>query len=204
MDQQHHWESIYDTKSPEETSWYEPHLGNSLDWIAELAPSRSASIIDIGGGMSTLVDDLLIKGFRSLTVLDIAGSAIERAQKRLGKAAENVDWIIGDLTSVALPQQAYDVWHDRAAFHFLTERDQRLSYVRQLTGALKPSGKVIIATFSMNGPQSCSGLRTARYDAQSLQRELGSEFRLMKSAFVVHRTPMGTMQEFLYCQMERA
>jgi 2-polyprenyl-3-methyl-5-hydroxy-6-metoxy-1,4-benzoquinol methylase len=142
-------------------------------WIMEAAPGHSSSIIDVGGGASTLVDDLFANGFRSLTVLDIAGAAIARSQSRLGTTADEINWIIGDVTSVTLSKAAFDIWHDRAVFHFLTEPEQRSSYVEQAANALKPSGQIIIATFATNGPRSCSGLTTSRYDAESLQREFG-------------------------------
>jgi 2-polyprenyl-3-methyl-5-hydroxy-6-metoxy-1,4-benzoquinol methylase len=203
MDRRHHWELIYEKKSPEETSWYAPHLATSLEWIMEAAPGHSSSIIDVGGGASTLVDDLFANGFRSLTVLDIAGAAIARSQRRLGTTTDEINWIIGDVTSITLPKAAFDIWHDRAVFHFLTEPEQRSSYVEQVANALKPSGQIIIATFATNAPRSCSGLTTRRYDAESLQREFGSSFRLQRRATITHRTPTGTAQEFLYCRMVR-
>jgi 2-polyprenyl-3-methyl-5-hydroxy-6-metoxy-1,4-benzoquinol methylase len=204
MDRNRHWEHIYETKSSEEMSWYEPHLATSLEWILEADPSRSSAIIDVGGGASTLVDDLHANGFRSVTVMDISRRAIARSQKRLGTVAGEVKWIVGDVTSVELPHAAFDIWHDRAVFHFLTKQEERSSYRKQLATALSPSGKVIIATFSMNGPRSCSGLPVSRYDARSLQEEFRPGFRLVKSATIPHRTPTGTVQEFLYGQMERA
>ena len=199
MDMQAHWENVYQTKAPEETSWYQPHLQTSLDWISNAAADQSASILDVGGGESTLVDDLLAKGYRSLSVLDVAGAAIRKSQQRLGSAAQGIGWLVGDVAEVALPARAYDVWHDRAVFHFLTVPKQRLSYVRQLTSALKPSGQVVMATFGPEGPQKCSGLDTRRYDAESLRHELGPDFRLLRSSVVAHQTPFGTTQQFLYC-----
>jgi 2-polyprenyl-3-methyl-5-hydroxy-6-metoxy-1,4-benzoquinol methylase len=199
MTLQSHWERIYQTKSPVETSWFQPHLQTSLDWISEAAPDRFASIIDVGGGESTLADDLLARRYCFLTVLDIAEAAIRKSQERLGSAAKNIDWLVGDVIEVALPPRAYDVWHDRAVFHFLTEPDQRLAYVRQLSSSLKIGGHVVIATFGPEGPERCSGLVTRRYNAGSLQRELGQDFRLMRSSVVEHQTPFGTAQQFLYC-----
>ena len=200
MDARAHWERVYQTKSPAETSWYEPHLQTSLEWMEHAAGERSASIIDIGGGESTLVDDLLATGYRDLTVLDIAEAALEKSRKRLGEAAKTVRWIVGDVTTVALPVRAYDVWHDRALFHFLTEPERRAAYVRQITASLKRGGQVVMATFGPKGPQKCSGFDTRRYDADSLLREMGPAFRLVRSATVEHRTPFGTTQQFLYCQ----
>ena len=199
MGMQSHWERIYQTKSPEQTSWYQPHLQTSLDWIADAAPDRSAAIIDVGGGQSTLVDDLLTLQYRALTVLDVAEAAIRSSQYRLGPAAKNIQWLTGDVTKVSLPPRAYDVWHDRAVFHFLAQPEQRSAYVRQLASSLKIGGHVVIATFGPDGPETCSGLATRRYDAQALQRELGQNFRMVKSSAVEHQTPFGTMQQFLYC-----
>lgn len=199
MTLQDHWEHIYQTKSPVETSWFEPRLQTSLDWISEAAPDRSASIIDVGGGESTLSDDLLAMHYRSLTVLDIAEAAITKSRNRLGAAAEKINWLVGNVIEVALPPRAYDVWHDRAVFHFLIEPDQRLAYVRQLSSCLKIGGHVVIATFGPQGPEKCSGLVTMRYNAESLQRELGQDFRLVRSSVVEHHTPFGTAQQFLYC-----
>ena len=199
MTLQDHWQHIYQTKSPVETSWFEPRLQTSLDWISEAAPDRSASIIDVGGGESTLSDDLLAMHYRSLTVLDIAEAAITKSRNRLGAAAERINWLVGNVIEVALPPRAYDVWHDRAVFHFLTELDQRLAYVRQLSSSLKTGGHVVIATFGPQGPEKCSGLVTMRYNAESLQRELGQDFRLVRSSVVEHHTPFGTAQQFIYC-----
>jgi 2-polyprenyl-3-methyl-5-hydroxy-6-metoxy-1,4-benzoquinol methylase len=199
MTLQSHWERIYQTKSPVETSWFQPHLQTSLDWISEAAPDRSASIIDVGGGESTLADDLLARQYCFLSILDIAETAIRKSQDRLGAAAKNIKWLAGDVTEVALRPRTYDVWHDRAVFHFLTEPDQRLAYVRQLSSSLKIGGHVVIATFGPQGPERCSGLVAKRYNAESLQNELGRDFRLVRSSVVKHQTPFGTAQQFLYC-----
>jgi SAM-dependent methyltransferase len=200
MDMQAYWEQLYGAKSPQETSWYEPHLQTSLDWIAAAAKSPSASIIDIGGGESTLVDDLLARGYDRLSVLDIAGAAIRKSQERLGSAAKLVAWLVGDVTTSALPTATYDVWHDRAVFHFLTKPEQRLAYVHQIVSALKPGGQVVMATFGPEGPEKCSGLDIKRYDAASLHHELGTNFQMVRSSLTEHRTPFGTTQQFLYCQ----
>ena len=200
MDIQAHWEQVFESKSPDETSWYEAHLQTSLDWISDAANGRSVSIIDVGGGESTLVDDLLARGYGALTVLDVAGAAIRKSQKRLGLTEKSVNWLVGDVTTVALPASVYDVWHDRAVFHFLIDPKQRLAYVHQLESALKIGGQVIMATFGPQGPQRCSGLDTKRYDTESLRREMGPSFRLIRSAAVVHQTPKGVSQQFLYCQ----
>lgn len=167
------WEQLYESKSPEETSWYQPHLQISPDWVSDASKDKSASIIDVGGGESTLVDDLLGVGYRSLTILDIAGSAIKKSRGRMGSAAQSVSWLVGDATTVALPSRAFDVWHDRAVFHFLTGAAQWAAYVGQLVSALKPGWQVILATFGPQGPHRCGGLDTLRYDRESLQDELG-------------------------------
>lgn len=195
-----HWEGIYQSKTPAETSWYEPHLETSLEWIVNAAPDRNASIIDLGGGESTLVDDLLAQDYRALTIFDVSESALASSQRRLGDAARSIAWIRGDVTKVALPPRAFDLWHDRAVFHFLTEHEGRAAYIHRLSISLREGGHVIIATFGPEGPQRCSGLPTMRYDANALQKELGPDFRLERHAVADHQTPFGTTQQFLYCQ----
>ena len=199
MDRREHWERIYDTKSPTEVSWFSPHLHTSLAVIERVCPSRESSIIDVGGGQSTLVDDLLSRGYENLTVLDIAQSAIDSTRKRLSTAGNHVKWLIADVTRVTLPENHYDLWHDRAVFHFLTEPSQRQAYVRQVALSVKPGGHVIVATFGPEGPEKCSGLDVRRYDADSLHEEFGRRFRLVESSKEIHRTPFGTEQPFLYC-----
>jgi SAM-dependent methyltransferase len=199
MDTQEHWDHVYGTKAPTEVSWFSPHLETSLGLIRRVAPDRSMSIIDVGGGESTLVDDLLASGYRDVAVVDISGRAIEHCKKRLGKPADQVTWIIADITKAALPAHPYDVWHDRAVFHFLTEQADRLEYVRRITSAVKPGGHVIIGAFGPEGPSKCSGLDVMRYDTDSLHAEFGTRFRLMESSKELHQTPFGTTQQFLYC-----
>jgi 2-polyprenyl-3-methyl-5-hydroxy-6-metoxy-1,4-benzoquinol methylase len=199
MDTKAHWERVYGAKAPTEVSWFSPHLKTSLALIERVAGERSASIIDVGGGESTLVDDLIASGYRNVTVMDIAHTAIEQTQKRLGSASEWVKWLVGDITQTGLPADSYDVWHDRAVFHFLTEPAQRVAYVRQAAAAVRPGGHVIVATFGPEGPNKCSGLDVVRYDAESLHGEFGPRFRLMESAKELHQTPFGSTQQFLYC-----
>jgi SAM-dependent methyltransferase len=199
MDARTHWEKIYTEKAPDAVSWYRPHLETSLALIEQAASSRSAAIIDVGGGESTLVDDLLARGYENVTILDISQTAIDANRKRLGKAAERVHWLVADITKVELEPFAYDVWHDRAVFHFLTAASDRVAYVRQVAHAVKPGGHVIVSTFGPEGPTKCSGLETVRYDAESLHREFGGHFRLLQSSKELHRTPFGTVQQFLYC-----
>lgn len=199
METQAHWENIYVQKAPNAVSWYRPHLETSLDLIEKAAASRTTSIIDVGGGESTLVDDLLARGFENVTVLDISQTAIDTTRKRLGEASERVRWLVADIRQVDLEVSAYDVWHDRAVFHFLTAAKDRAAYVRQVARAAKPGGHVIIGTFGPEGPVKCSGLEVVRYDAESLHNEFGVHFRLLRSSKELHRTPFGTLQQFLYC-----
>ncbi len=199
MDVKTHWEKVYTTKAPESVSWYRAHLETSLALIERAAVARSASIIDIGGGESTFVDDLLLRGYKNLTVLDISQTAIEVTKKRLGPAAEQVRWLVGEIEEIKLEPHSYDLWHDRAVFHFLTTADRRLAYVRQAARAVKPGGHVIVSTFGPEGPKKCSGLEVVRYDAESLHGEFGGRFRLVESSKELHQTPFGTTQQFLYC-----
>ena len=199
MDAQTHWEKIYTDKAPDAVSWYRPHLETSLALIEQAASGRSASVIDVGGGESTLVDDLLARGYESITVLDISQTAIDANRKRLGEASERVHWLIANITQFELEPSAYDVWHDRAVFHFLTSPSDRFAYVRQVTRAVKHGGSVIVSTFGPEGPTKCSGLEVVRYDAESLHQQFGVRFRLLDSCKEMHRTPFGTVQQFLYC-----
>jgi SAM-dependent methyltransferase len=197
MDAAEHWEAIYTTKAPDAVSWYRPHLETSLRLI-ERSP-RTASIIDVGAGEATLADDLLARGYRNLTVLDISATALAFTKKRLGAAAEQIQWLRADVTRDPLPTQAYDVWHDRAVFHFLLGPEQRAAYVRNVLRAVRPGGYAIVSTFGPEGPVKCSGLDVVRYRAESLHGEFGSRFRLVESEQEIHRTPFGTTQQFVYC-----
>jgi SAM-dependent methyltransferase len=199
MDARSHWENVYTTKAPKAVSWYRPHLERSLEIVERIASDRSASIVDVGGGESTLVDDLLARGYQNVTVLDVSPTAVDVTKGRLGRAANSVQWVVGDITSVELPSSAYDVWHDRAVFHFLTAMEQRVAYVRQVARAVKPGGYVLVSTFGPEGPTKCSGLEVVRYDAESLHAEFGVRFRLQQSLKELHETPFGTAQQFLYC-----
>lgn len=194
-----HWENVYQAKAVDEVSWYRPHLETSLRLIDDAAPDRGSAVIDVGGGEATLVDDLVSRGYTDVTVLDISQAAIEVAKDRLGFAAAPVHWIIGDITSVELEAARYDLWHDRAVFHFLTSADDRAAYVRQVARAVRVGGHVIVATFGLEGPEKCSGLDVVRYDAENLHGEFGPKFRLLDSVTEVHETPWGTPQQFMYC-----
>ena len=199
MNPKAHWEKVYRTKLPTEVSWYRPHLDVSLQLIEEAAPSREAHIIDVGGGESTLVDDLLDRGYHNLSVLDFSATALAVAKERLGDKADLVHWLCGDVTTFALPRQEYDVWHDRAVFHFLTEGNDRAAYVHQVAHAVTPGGHVIVATFGPQGPTKCSGLDVVRYDPNTLHDEFGPQFQLVKHLTELHQTPGGSIQQFTYC-----
>lgn len=199
MDTQAHWEKVYQTKAPDQVSWFSPHLRTSLSLIERAAGGRYASIIDVGAGAATLVDDLVARGYAKITVLDISRAAIELAQKRLGEASKPVQWLQGNVTEENFPAHTYDVWHDRAVFHFLTKPEERIAYVRNVAWAVKPGGHVIVSTFGPEGPQKCSGLDVMRYDSESLHHEFGARFRLIESSKELHQTPFGTVQQFLYC-----
>jgi 2-polyprenyl-3-methyl-5-hydroxy-6-metoxy-1,4-benzoquinol methylase len=194
-----HWEKVYSTKATDQVSWYRPHLEMSLSLIERTAVGLAASIIDVGGGESTLVDDLLACGYQNVTVLDISQTAIEVTKKRLKNLAERVHWIAADVTKASLPPNAYDVWHDRAVFHFLTSMEQRAAYINTVRHAVKQGGHVIVGTFGPEGPTKCSGLDVMRYDAESLHDQFGTRFRLVESLKELHHTPFGTTQQFLYC-----
>lgn len=199
MDAQTHWEKIYREKAPNAVSWYRPHLEKSLILIEQVASDRSGWIIDVGGGESTLVDDLLDRGYENITVLHISQTAIDANRRRLGAISDRMHWLVADIASVELEPSVYDVWHDRAVFHFLTSASDRFAYVRQVARAVRQGGHVIVSTFGPEGPTKCSGLDIVRYDAESLHREFGVHFRLLGSSTELHHTPFGTTQQFLYC-----
>jgi SAM-dependent methyltransferase len=203
MSQKNHWEKVYSSKLSEKLGWYKPHLQTSLTWIKKLSLDADAPIIDVGGGASTLVDDLLDAGYRSITVLDISEKALSSAKARLGKKAELATWLDGDITSVDLPTHQYELWHDRAAFHFLTELDQQRIYRDKLLKALKPGGHLIIGTFAPEAPPECSGLPVQRYSQEQLHDTLGEEFELLGHRKEQHITPGGVEQMYLYCHFRK-
>lgn len=194
-----HWENVYRTRAVDEVSWYRPHLEISLRLIEDAAPGRDSALIDVGGGESTLVDDLVRGGYSDVTVLDISEAAMAVAKDRLGPSAARLHWIAGDITSVGLEAARYDLWHDRAVFHFLTRAEDRAAYVHQVARAVRPGGHVIVATFGPEGPETCSGLDVIRYDAEHLHGEFGPKFRLLESVTELHETPWGAPQQFMYC-----
>jgi 2-polyprenyl-3-methyl-5-hydroxy-6-metoxy-1,4-benzoquinol methylase len=199
VDPKTHWDKVYAGKAPETVSWYRPHLETSLALIERAATRYSASIMDVGGGESTLVDDIVARGYENITVLDVSQTAIDVTKKRLGLAADQVHWLVADVTDAQLERGAYHVWHDRAVFHFLTASKDRAAYVRQVAHAVKPGGHVIVSTFGPEGPTKCSGLDVIRYDAESLHDQFGVRFRLLESSKELHRTPFGAAQQFLFC-----
>lgn len=202
-DRRDHWARVYTEKAPSEVSWYQAEPEASLRALDRLGARPDSALIDVGGGASNLIDALLERGWQDLTVLDIALSAIEAARNRLGPAADEVTWLVADITEWQ-PSRRYDVWHDRAVFHFLTEPEQREAYRRALSSGLAPDGLVIMATFAPDGPERCSGLPVQRYDPAALAKELGSGFRLVESWRQEHVTPWGSSQAFTWCAFRRA
>lgn len=204
MHSKDHWERVYTTREPGAISWFQEHADRSLALIRATGLGADASIIDVGGGVSTLVDDLLGQGFRNLTVLDLSGAALATARRRLGERAFSAHWMEADVTKVKLPAHAYDIWHDRAVFHFLTAPDVRAAYVRAVVQAVKPGGHVIVGTFAEDGPTQCSGLPVMRYRAAELHAEFGEGFLLVHCEKEAHRTPSGAVQQFIYCYCRKA
>lgn len=194
-----HWDVVYTTKRSDQVSWFRPHLERSLSFVDRCNLPHDAGIIDVGGGASSFVDDLLHRGYSNLTVLDISEAALEVARKRLGERSSAVHWVTADVTEVRLPGQSYVFWHDRAVFHFLTQATQRKKYVTAVRRALRAGGQIVIATFGTNGPKQCSGLDVRGMSASDIAAELGPDFVLLSSETEVHSTPWGTGQKFSYC-----
>lgn len=199
-----HWENIYRTKNSSEVSWYQEHAELSIRFILETGVGKSAQIIDVGGGSSTLVDDLLAAGFENVTVFDISGAALRCAQDRLGVLASTAKWLEADITQADLLTNFYDVWHDRAVFHFLTRADDRHRYVQAVNRSVKTGGHVIVASFGSGGPERCSGLDVVRYTPETMHDEFGNDFELVDSRAQIHHTPFGTDQQFIYCYCRKA
>ncbi|CCE08239.1 conserved hypothetical protein [Bradyrhizobium sp. STM 3843] len=202
-DRTSHWQAVYTSKAETEVSWYQDNPAISLRLIRDANAAPASRIIDIGGGASRLVDALLAAGYRALAVLDISAAALEAARARLGTAGAEVEWITADVTTW-MPQQRYDIWHDRAAFHFLTEERDRRAYVERMREAVVPGGQIIIGTFALDGPEKCSGLSVQRYDAQSLADTLGPPFELLDSCTEAHRTPWDAVQQFQFSRFRRS
>jgi 2-polyprenyl-3-methyl-5-hydroxy-6-metoxy-1,4-benzoquinol methylase len=201
MNSREHWNAVYDAKSDGDLSWFQPEPALSMQLISSLAADRDASIIDVGGGTSVLVDRLLDRGFRNVAVLDIVTSALNQCRDRLGKRAAQVEWIESSVTRFD-PNHSFDLWHDRAVFHFLTAPEDQRAYLDALNKAV-PRGHAIIATFALNGPQQCSGLDVARYDTEKISALFTPHFRLKESIDERHQTPWGASQEFTYFVFER-
>lgn len=199
MQSKDHWEQVYTSKPEDGVSWFQEHARQSVELIARTGVSKDASVIDVGGGASTLVDDLLADGYRRLTVLDLSEAALAASRKRLGERASSVTWLAGDVTQHVFARHSYEVWHDRAVFHFLTSREEREAYVAAVLRAVKPGSHVIVATFAEDGPEKCSGLPVMRYSPDGLHAEFGAPFTLLQQEREEHRTPFGTVQKFIYC-----
>lgn len=203
MSKTEHWEEIYTTKSSHKVGWYTPRLETSMNWITELKLAAESPIIDVGGGASTLVDDLLASGHKNLTVLDLSERAMQLTKERLGKQSDTVTWLQGDVTEVELPPRYYNLWHDRAVFHFLIEPEMQQKYRKAILGALKKDGFFIIAAFSPDAPPQCSGLPVQRYTSEQLSKMFGTEFELKCHQYEKHHTPSGTEQAYVYCLFQR-
>ena len=203
MGRAEHWQHIYTSRSADRVGWYAPHLETSFEWIADLGLDPGDPIIDVGGGASTLVDDLLEAGHTHLTVLDISHNALEQARRRLREKAKSVSWLQGDITEIELPKNHYRLWHDRAVFHFLTEPSSQQKYRDKMLGALQPGGCVIMGCFAPDAPPECSGLPVQRYTAEALSKTLGGAFALKRQNNEIHTTPSGIKQAYLYCLFQR-
>ncbi len=203
MNLKEHWNHVYQTKAHDDVSWYQSRPATSLKLIEACGVGKQEGIIDVGGGASVLVDFLLEAGFTRLAVLDISAAALAYAKERLGARAGDVEWFEADVTGFTSPH-CFNLWHDRAVFHFLTDKADRQKYVQTLKRTLTPDGHVIIATFAIDGPLKCSGLEVARYDASAITAELGEGFRLLEQVDETHTTPWGTEQKFSYFRFARS
>jgi 2-polyprenyl-3-methyl-5-hydroxy-6-metoxy-1,4-benzoquinol methylase len=197
-----HWEKVYSTKQPHEVSWTQEDPKTSLDFIHSFNLSKQANIIDIGGGDSNLVDKLIDEGFENITVLDISEHALQRAKSRLGEKAKKINWVVSDITEFKT-EKTFDVWHDRATFHFLTTVDQINKYLERAKTTIKKNGFLTIGTFSEKGPTKCSGLEIKQYSEETLQDQLKEGFKKIKCLTENHRTPFNTLQNFLFCSFKR-
>lgn len=203
MDRKEHWENIYATKALNEVSWYQPKPETSLEFIERSGCQKKAKIIDVGGGDSFLVDNLLEKDFSNVSVLDISENAVERAKKRLGQQAGKVSFIVSDVVNFNPEESVYDVWHDRAAFHFLRDQKDKEAYLNAVKKGLKPGGTLIIGTFSENGPLKCSGIEIQQYSLAEMQAFFGDEFEFIEGETLNHQTPFDTLQNFSFARFKR-
>lgn len=197
-----HWESIYQTKELKDVSWHEPIPQTSIDFFTQYKVSKTAKVIDIGGGDSLLVDHLVDMGYRDITVLDISETAINRAKKRLGQRANKVNWIVSDISSFH-PTEQYDFWHDRAAYHFLTREDEISSYIETASRHINPAGILVLGTFSEKGPKKCSGLEIKQYSESELTNRFKHEFKKRICIEIDHKTPSGVFQNFVFCSFKK-
>jgi 2-polyprenyl-3-methyl-5-hydroxy-6-metoxy-1,4-benzoquinol methylase len=197
-----HWENVFSTKAPEEVSWFQTYPKTSIEFVDLFNLPLDANIIDIGGGDSRFADALLDKGFRNIYVLDISSNAIERAKQRLGERASQVNWIVSDITGYE-PKVQFDLWHDRAAFHFLTVEESISQYVSIAEGAIKKDGHLVLGTFSENGPKKCSGLEIKQYSEASMLARFEVSFERVKCITEDHLTPFNTVQNFLFCSFRK-
>ena len=199
-----HWEQAYANRPPEQLGWYRPRLESSLALIAAVGLRKDQPLIDVGGGASTLVDDLLALGYERITVADLSDAALERARRRLGDRAEAVTWMSADMLTAELPAAGYDLWHDRAVFHFLTAAADRAAYLAQLRHALAPGGQAVFGVFASEAPPRCSGLEVRRYTPEVLREEIGDGFVLLEQRRELHVTPGGVEQPYVYCRFRRS
>jgi 2-polyprenyl-3-methyl-5-hydroxy-6-metoxy-1,4-benzoquinol methylase len=197
-----HWQNVYTTKGERDVSWFQAGPKRSLALIREAAPDNTASVIDIGGGASSLAGELLEVGYRDVAVLDISPAALERAKSALGEAGAKIAWVAADITQWQPPRR-WHVWHDRAVFHFLTATQDQEAYIRALDAGTAPGAAVVISTFALDGPEKCSGLPVERYSAETLAARLGPGFRLMKAEHEDHHTPGGAVQKFSYAVLRK-
>jgi ubiquinone/menaquinone biosynthesis C-methylase UbiE len=202
FDRKKHWETIYQTKQLNEVSWFQPIPETSLDFFREFEVPKNAKIIDIGGGDSFLVDHLLKLGFENITVVDISAASLQRAKKRLGEPAKKVTWIVAD-ASCFEPAEKYDFWHDRAAFHFLTDENEITSYINAAQQNIKANGILAIGTFSEQGPQKCSGIEITQYSEETLTQRFEPFFNKINCSTIDHKTPFDTVQNFVFCSFRK-
>lgn len=202
LDRKRHWENIYENRAPEEVSWYQDTPATSLDFVKKVKLPKTASIIDIGGGESLLVDYLLEQGYKNITVLDISDAAIRHARQRVGDLSKHVSWIVTDIVNF-IPEEKYDFWHDRATFHFLTSEEEITRYKQLVTQFIKPKGHMVIGTFSDRGPQRCSGLEIHQYSEELMEEQFIADFKKVECKRIDHITPYNTVQNFLFCLFKR-
>jgi ubiquinone/menaquinone biosynthesis C-methylase UbiE len=203
-DARSHWDGVYTTKSADQVSWYRPHLEVSLELLVKAGLNERSRVIDVGGGASTLVDDLLDFGVRAVTVLDLSAASLAIARERLGTRAARVNWILADVTQIDIAESSIDLWHDRAALHFLVEPPAVQAYVRAATRAIAPGGHAVIGCFAKDGPDKCSGLPVSRRDPEEIAALFGAPFALLESRREVHYTPAGVAQPFAYALLRKA